>query len=47
VVRDFNTQAQSFPSVLIARSFGFAEREFFEVAEVEKAVPRVSFSDDG
>ena len=47
VVRDFNTQAQSFPSVLIARSFGFTEREFFEVAEAEKAVPRASFSDDG
>ena len=46
VVRDFNTRTQTFPSVLIARSFGFTEREFFEVAELEKAVPRVSFGDD-
>jgi LemA protein len=47
VLRDFNTKALSFPSVFIARSFGFTEREFFEVAEAEKAVPRVSFGDDG
>ena len=46
VVRDFNTKTQTFPSVVIARSFGFSEREFFEVAEAEKAVPKVSFSDD-
>ncbi len=46
VVRDFNTKTQTFPSVFIARSFGFTEREFFEVAEAEKAVPKVSFSDD-
>ena len=45
VVRDFNTKTQTFPSVLIARSFGFTEREFFEVAEAEKAVPKVSFGD--
>ena len=45
VVRDFNTRTQTFPAVLVARSFGFTEREFFEVAESEKAVPRVSFGD--
>ena len=43
VVRDFNTKTQTFPSVLIARAFGFAQREFFEVEEGEKAVPKVSF----
>ncbi|HSG07913.1 MAG TPA: LemA family protein [Longimicrobiales bacterium] len=43
VVRDFNTRTQTFPSVLIARAFGFTEREFFEVAESEKAVPKVDF----
>ena len=46
VVRDFNTKTQTFPSVLIARAFGFNEREFFEATEAEKAVPKVSFSDD-
>jgi len=43
VVRDFNTKTQTFPSVLIARAFGFGEREFFEIAEAEKAVPKVDF----
>jgi LemA protein len=44
VVRDFNTKTETFPSVLIARAFGFAKREFFEVAEGEKAVPKVKFN---
>jgi LemA protein len=43
VVRDFNTKTQTFPNVLIARAFGFSEREFFEVAESEKAAPHVKF----
>lgn len=47
VVRDFNTRTQTFPSVLVARSFGFSEREFFEVDEAERATPKVSFGDDG
>jgi LemA protein len=46
VVRDYNTRTQTFPSVLIARSFGFGAREFFETPEGEKAVPKVSFGDD-
>jgi len=43
VVRDFNTRTQTFPSVLIARAFGFGEREFFEADESEKDAPRVKF----
>lgn len=43
VVRDYNTKTQTFPSVLIARGFGFTQREFFEAGEEEKAVPKVSF----
>ena len=43
VVRDFNTKTETFPSVLVARVFGFAKREFFEVEEGEKAVPKVKF----
>jgi len=43
VVRDFNTKTQTFPSVLIARAFGFSEREFFEMEESERAAPKVSF----
>lgn len=47
VVRDYNTKIHSVPSNLIARSFNFAEREFFEIPEAEKAVPQVNFTDDG
>ena len=43
VVRDFNTKTETFPSVLIARAFGFTKREFFEIEEAEKAVPKVKF----
>jgi len=43
VVRDFNTKTETFPSVLVARVFGFTKREFFEVEEGEKAVPKVKF----
>jgi LemA protein len=32
-----------FPSNLIARNFGFSEREFFEMDEAERSVPKVSF----
>ena len=42
VVRDFNTHIQSFPDVFIARTFGFAEREFFELdSAAEAAVPKL------
>ncbi len=45
VVRDFNTRISQVPSNIIANSFNFREREFFEVPEGERAVPQVSFSD--
>jgi LemA protein len=32
-----------FPSNLMANAFNFSESEFFEVAESEKAVPKVKF----
>ena len=43
VVRDFNTKIQQFPSSIIARAGGFREREFFEIDEGERSVPKVSF----
>lgn len=43
VVRDLNTKIHQFPSNLIARTFTFREREFFEMPEAERSVPRVSF----
>ena len=42
-VRNLNTLVQSFPSNIVAHSFGFSERAFFEISdEAERAVPRVS-----
>jgi len=50
-VQDYNRRVQSFPSALIARSFGFKEEEFFEIPDAERAVvaqaPRVDFSGGG
>lgn len=41
VVRDLNTRIQSFPDLLVARSFRFRERSFFELdSAAEAAVPR-------
>ena len=41
-VRDFRNYAESFPSNIIARGFGFSPGEFFEVESVlEKQAPQV------
>ena len=48
-VRDYNRRVQSFPSNVIARSFGFTEEQFFEVDESlrgDAGVPRVDFAGD-
>jgi LemA protein len=45
VVRDYNTKVQTLPSAIVARSFGFGEREFFEIGEGEAAVPKVDFGE--
>lgn len=42
-VMRFNTAVQSIPWLLLARPFGFREREFFS-AEGDTAVPQVSFA---
>ena len=44
-VRDLNIAVQSFPANMIANSFGFSSREFFELEEgsVEKEPVKVSF----
>ena len=43
VVRDYNTKIAQVPSNLIANSFNFTGREFFEIEEGEGEVPSVSF----
>lgn len=47
VIRDYNTRVGQVPTNLVARSFGFREREFFEVDDGERSVPRVSFGNEG
>ena len=41
-VREFNTSVQTFPNVLIAGVFGFRERDYFQIAEADAAVPEVN-----
>lgn len=36
-VRDFNTKTQVFPTSILAKLFGFKTREFYDVAENERA----------
>ena len=43
-VRDFNTAIQRFPGILIARSGGFNESEFFTAPDNERAVVPVTLS---
>jgi LemA protein len=43
-VQKYNTQIQTFPSVIIAGMFNFNEREYFEAGEGDRAVPQVSFT---
>lgn len=42
-VRDFNTKLQVFPTNLIGNMLGFMKREFFGIADGEKATPQVKF----
>jgi LemA protein len=43
VVLSLNTKVESFPDSFIASSFGFEKKEYFEIAEAEKEVVKVSF----
>ena len=47
-VADFNRRVQAFPSVVVARMFGFKEEEFFEIPDAERATvgeaPKVDFN---
>jgi LemA protein len=42
-VTKYNTQVQTFPTVLIAGAFGFKEEPFFEVPVEQKEAPKVQF----
>jgi LemA protein len=41
-VRELNTAIQTFPNLLLAGPLGFREREYFQIAEADAAVPEVN-----
>jgi LemA protein len=41
-VQTYNTQAQVFPAVLVARAFGFRSREFFDIPDAEVDAPAIA-----
>jgi LemA protein len=43
-VRDYKNRRETFPSKLVAGTFGFPPREFFSVPPSVKEVPNVDFS---
>lgn len=43
-VNTFNTTIQQFPAVLLAGSFGFQRKEFFDAPDEVNTAPRVDFS---
>ena len=45
-VRDFNTSIQTFPSVVIAGTFGFRARDYFQIEEADAVVPTVNLRDE-
>ncbi len=42
-VRQFNTAIRQFPANMLANTFGFERREFFEAPEAAQQAPQVSF----
>ena len=42
-VLEFNNSMQTFPNNVVAGMFGFKAKDFFEVEEADKKVPKVSF----
>jgi LemA protein len=46
VVRDFNTSIQTFPSVLIAGTFGFRARDYFQIEGADAEVPTVNLRNE-
>lgn len=43
IASNLNTYVEQFPSNLIANSFGFKKKEFFNIPEAEKESPKVKF----
>jgi len=46
VVQSFNTKIRRFPTVIIAKMFGFEKKDYFKAAENAKQAPTVNFEND-
>ena len=46
-VRRFNTRIRQFPASMLASRFGLTQREYFEISEQAREVPRVEFGGQG
>jgi LemA protein len=46
-VLTYNNAIQTFPGVVLAGPFGFAQREFFETDDAQREPPQVSFTQPG
>ena len=42
-VNEYNTKIKNFPTVIVAKMFGFSEAEYFKASEKAKDAPTVSF----
>jgi LemA protein len=42
-VRTFNTKIRRFPTAIIARAMGFEQKEYFQIEERSREVPKVDF----
>jgi LemA protein len=42
-VRTFNTKIRRFPAAIIARAMGFEQKEYFQIEERSREVPKVDF----
>ncbi|MBN2324535.1 MAG: LemA family protein [Spirochaetes bacterium] len=42
-VRTFNTKIRRFPTAIIARAMGFVQKEYFQIEERSREVPKVDF----
>lgn len=45
-VQDYNTKIRRFPTVIVAKLFGFEKKDYFKAAENAKETPIVDFGND-
>ena len=45
-VADYNRSVKRFPGAIVAKLFGFEEKEYFEAQDGAEEVPQVNFEDE-